>query len=149
MGGAGVWATGGLRERVARVAELAPSFRDGGLSWHELREVARVWGASVGLRVAIDLREGWPLSGSIQRIGEALVVFIDARLGHWARRYVLAHEVGHLVLGHYDVADDRPWYMTDGLGASEMEREAETFACLATRSPGLPLELYLRTRLDG
>lgn len=148
MGGRRAWealkpATHTFTERLRAIASTCPAFGRGGISWHQLRDLAGAWGRTVGLRVAVDLRHGWPFGGSIQTFGRRLVVFIDAALPDWERRHVLAHEIGHLVLGHYDLDDDIPWFLSDSDGASELEQEAQTFAFLATRSPGLPLEWFL------
>jgi Zn-dependent peptidase ImmA (M78 family) len=68
---------------------------------------------------------------------------VDSRADADRRHAILAHEVGHLVLGHYERSDD-VWFLTDGAGADEWEIEADLFAFFALRSRNQPLDRFIR-----
>ncbi len=111
----------------------------------------------------------WPYRGSVTRVDNLLMIHIDARQdphhfpgyrAHtplyaglegdaWRREaeqvYALAHEIGHVALGHYQLRnDDGYWHFTHGDSEDILEVEADHFAALVTRTPGFPLALMLK-----
>ncbi len=130
---------GALRERLIRLTGRYRTLQRGGLSFHQLREIAVRWGARHQLHVHILLLP-WPESGSVQRAGDTVGIFINSRANVAERTYALAHEVGHLLLGHYDTRD--VWFLLDGPRACDWEDEADCFAAFATRTPKTPAEWF-------
>jgi hypothetical protein len=159
----GIRADAQLREKLQRLAKWHPLITRGGLSWQQLRDLVQRIAHRRGLRAAVELTE-WPVRGSVQRIGGWLVIHVDscqplpAEDLHWVpnvpaaveatRRRVyqvaaLAHEIGHVALGHYVLEEVGVWYHMDGAGDDEMEWEADAFASLVTRSPGIPADCFI------
>lgn len=116
------------------------------MTFSELRRLAVQLGQKVQMPVTIEQRT-WPFEGSVQKIGNHLFIWIDARLNDYERLECLAHEVGHLAFGHYQLADEygvgETWYQHDGHGNDEWEQEADYFACFALRSSNLPIEWWI------
>jgi hypothetical protein len=114
-----------------------PDLARGGLSWDQLVTLARRIGAARG--VEVDVRaHSWPWGGSVQWFGSALAISIDDRRPRAEQVWALAHEVGHLALGHCHLEEpEHAWCVHAGSKEDlEQEAAAECFAAFATRAPG-------------
>lgn len=121
--------------KLARLCAWHPQLARGAMSFTQLRNLALRIGAVRGVRVVVDL-EPWPWPASVRWVGDVLAVTVDSRQSRPGRVYALAHEIGHIALGHCDLSGERVWYCRDGEDADAMEEEADAFASFATRSPG-------------
>lgn len=110
------------------------------MSWGQLRGVLRSWAKSRGLGMVVDVTP-WPERGSVQKVGNLLVVMIDSRQSASDRIQALAHEAGHILFGHYTM-DDGVWTLVPPRPGfdDEWEREADYFAMFACRSRVMPAE---------
>lgn len=135
-----------LEEKLRRVTNWHAPLARGGMSWAGLRALASRIGTARGVEIVVA-EDPWPFSGSLQRVGDRLVIKVDSRRNLAERTYALAHEVGHLALGHYDIHAREVWYHTDGPNADELEAEADVFAGWATRTPGTLMEWFQPERL--
>jgi hypothetical protein len=124
-----------LREKLKKLMAWHAPLRRGAMSFAQLRNLARRIGELRSVVVRVKL-EPWPFSGTVAWIGEALVIRVDSRLSPGDQLDALAHEVGHLALGHYNLREREVWYLQDNGPDDLWEQEAEVFVSLATRSPG-------------
>jgi hypothetical protein len=100
-----------------------------------------------GLDLVVDVCP-WPDAGSVQKIGRRLVVTVDSRQSKSDQLFALAHEAGHVLLGHYAL-DDGIWTMREQKApGDDFEAEADFFAMFVCRSRCLPASWYLNLQLD-
>lgn len=123
------------------MAQECPGFDRGGMSRQQLTMLLARYAVRANLTPVVRF-DPWPFRGSVQRFGDRLTVVVDSRLEHEQRLATLAHEVGHVALGHYAL-EEGCWYFTDSEGMNEWEWEADLFARIALRSPGVPLASHL------
>lgn len=148
-----------LEDRLDRLVRWHPTIARGGMSWGQLKDLAKRIAARRGLECRVHLKP-WPWRGSVTMSFGALIIHVDqeqglpARDAAWsapqpaheeARRRAaaqlaaLAHEVGHVALGHYSLGERGVWFHQDGDSGDELEWEADAFSFVATRSPGTPI----------
>jgi hypothetical protein len=116
------------------------------MTFDQLSRLLRARAKSRGLELVVEVTP-WPYAGSLQKIGTAIFIWIDSRRSPSDRLYALAHEAGHLLFGHYNLADE-VWHLIEGPGADEWEWEADLFAQFATRTPGTPAEWFIGGQLN-
>lgn len=91
----------------------------------------------------------WPSEGSVRQIGRRLVVNIDSRLSKSDRVFALAHEAGHVLLGHYQLDEEGVWFMREPKDpGDDFEVEADFFAMFVCRSRKMPAEWIIGGQLD-
>lgn len=91
----------------------------------------------------------WPSEGSVRQIGRRLVVNIDSRQSRTNRIFALAHEAGHVLLGHYQSSEDGVWFMREPKDpGDDLEAEADFFAMFVCRSRCMPAEWIIGGQLD-
>lgn len=115
------------------------------MSFNQLQTLLETRAKAKGYELKVKLQP-WPGGGSCQKVRWKIVVPIDSRLPPFERLHALAHESGHILLGHYEL-DDEVWLLQDGEGDSQWEAEANLFAALATRTPGTPAGWFLDEQL--
>lgn len=116
-----------FQRRFFAAAAIYPRLRRGGLTKQDLIDLARRYGRRLGLDVIIDFGP-WPWRGSIRRLGNTIVINIDNRTDLAEQVGTLAHEVGHLVLGHYRL---EPFWADSWTPANRSEElEADLFCGL-------------------
>ncbi len=129
-----------LERRILRLMNQHPPLRKGALGWRGLVGLANrvVHRIDARLEVMVKLRPN-PFRGHVRRIGNRVTFSIDASLSRRERELVLAHEIGHVALGHYLLADEVYYYSDNPQGDVE-EQEADLFEMVALRSMFVPLE---------
>ena len=135
----------GFRDRFNRLCRQYPRIARGGLTVSDLRDLARRLARRAGLEVHIAFC-AWPWPGTVQRLGDTLVVTVDDRQNPGLRKFSLAHEVAHLGLGHYRLDDF--WTDAHGVLSREEDREADLFAAVVLNPHASPVELLGREQLD-
>lgn len=135
----------GFRDRFYRLSRTYARIARGGLTVYDLKDLARRLARRVGLDVDIAFCR-WPWPGTLQRLGDTLVITVDDRQNRGMQAYSLAHELGHVGLGHYRLDD----FWTDGHGprSKAEDHEADLFAGLVLNKHHTPLELLGREQLD-
>lgn len=154
-----------MKEKLLKLARWHPPIARGGMTWGQLRDLAHRIAEKRGLRAKVTLTN-WPFRGSVQRVEDVLAIHVDqVQAPRWTgpdpmpkhvvlhqrkndQVYALAHEVGHVAMGHYELSDEGIWFHVDGAGDCELEAEADAFAHLVTRSPGVPVDWLLSDQLD-
>lgn len=131
-----------LEHRLRRLMALHPPLKRGALGWRGLVGLAHRVVGKLDLRCSVVLRAN-PFRGHVSRVGSRVTFTIDAALGKHERCQVLAHEVGHVALGHYQL-DDEVWYYTDDPIGDPQEEEADLFEVVALRSMFYPLDFIIR-----
>lgn len=126
-----------FRERFFRLAAHYPRLRRGGLTVSDLEDLARRIGRRFNIEVFVQ-RSDWPWPASIQRIAGALLIHVDARRLPAQQVLSLAHEVGHLALGHYQLDDF--WTDCDGPQSREEEHAADLFAAIVLDRHRTPIQ---------
>jgi hypothetical protein len=137
-----------VNEKLLKLALWHPPIRRGAMTLSELRLLVHRIAKKRGLK-AIVMIHPWPFRGSVQRDGGWLIIHIDSRQGldgvvhpdilrlmEVRQIIALAHEVGHVALGHYQLQEEGVWFHSDGGGDDAFEWEAEYFADVVTLSPG-------------
>jgi hypothetical protein len=136
-----------IEAKLRALCRWHPQLARGAMSWAQLRNLARRIGAARGVEVVVDV-VAWPWPATARWVGDVLAITVDGRQSRAGRIYALAHEVGHLALGHCSLRDRDVWFHRDGVCSDEMESEADLFAQLATSSPGCAAwEAVLRDQL--
>ena len=116
-----------FRRRIYELAQLYPRLERGGLNAAQLRDLVRSvarrrgWGARVTYRP-------WPWPGTTQLIGDSIEIVIDSRRNPAEQVLTLAHEAGHVCLGHLD--DDVFCTELDGPYSREQDEWADLFASI-------------------
>lgn len=136
-----------LEHRIRRLMKLHPPLREGALSWRGLIGLAQRVTRRLDLDCSVKLRP-CPYGGSVGRIGPRVTYTIDSRADRDQRRRILAHEIGHVALGHYAL-EDEVWYYTDDPQDDPYEGEADLFEAVALRSRYWPVEHIIRPEQLG
>ncbi len=116
------------------------------MSFDQLRRLVKARAERRGFKFRLDV-EPWPYAGSLHRTGDTLVITLDSGRTRAEQLSALAHEVGHLVFGHYELSDE-VWTMQDTASSEEHETEAEYFAMFALRTYGTPPERFLNEQIE-
>jgi len=126
-----------FQERFFTLAARFPRLRRGGLNRKELEDLARRVGRRLGKEVRVRYRP-WPWPASVQPAGGSVTIVVDSDRPPAQRVISLAHEVGHLALGHYALDD----FWTDSEGSQSLleEMEADLFAAIVLDRHRTPIQ---------
>lgn len=124
-------------ERFFLLALRYPRLRRGGLSRKDLEDLARRVGRRMGKEVKVRYRP-WPWPASVQPAGGSISIIVDSHRPPAQRVLSLAHEVGHLALGHY--AFDDFWTDSEGPQSLIEEMEADLFAAIVLDRHRTPIQ---------
>lgn len=114
-------------DRIRRLIRFYPRLARGGLDRHQLQDLARRVARRAGY--ALDVAyQPWPWPGTTQVIGQTIAITIDDRRHPYEQLRSLAHEVGHLCLGH--LREDDFWTDIDGPRLRDEDDWAEAFAAI-------------------
>ena len=80
----------------------------------------------------------WPWPASVQPAGGAITIVVDSERPLAQRTISLAHEVGHIALGHY--ATDDFWTDSEGPQSAAEELEADLFAAIVLDRHRTPIQ---------
>lgn len=127
----------GFRDRVLTLAHSYPRLARGGLNIRQLKELASRLAARKGFRLDVAFAP-WPWPATIQRAGQVLFITVDSRRHPADQASALAHEVGHLVLGHLHA--EPFWTDVDGPLQREEDELADLFAAIVLDKGRTPLE---------
>lgn len=127
---------GTFRQRFLALARRYPRLKRGRLGKPELLDLARRYARSHGYDLIVR-HCPWPWYGTIRRMDQTIVITIDSRQNARWQLGTLAHEVGHLVLGHYLL--EPFWADATSPANREEESEADAFAALVTQTFASPL----------
>jgi len=116
-----------FRSRLAALARRYPTLARGGLSSAQLVDLSRRLALRLGYRLEV-VRTAWPWPATISRIADTLVITIDDRRDPGDQLMALAHEVGHIALGHMRTSPF--WTEVDGPYALEEDAWADLFAAV-------------------
>lgn len=135
----------GLRRVFYDLARLYPPLLNGGLHERQLRELGRriVRRSGFGIEFLV-CPHPWP--ATITRIAHTLIVTVDSRRNHPQRVGSLAHEIGHLAFGHFELAGF--WTDADGPASRKEDDEADLFALLVLDKKLGPLDYLGREQLE-
>lgn len=125
---------------------MYPTLRRGGMTWAQLCGVLRARAQRRGVGLDVDLCP-WPDRGAVERFGNLLVVYVDSRQSKGDQLRALAHEAGHVLLGHYQL-EQEVWFQIDTGPDNPWEAEADWFADFALRTAGTPPEWFIGEQLD-
>lgn len=134
-----------FRRRLYELIRCYPRLARGGLNQRELLDLARRVARRSGLSVRVAFKP-WPWPASVVRIARTLVIIVDEDRIPAEQVLALAHEVGHIALGHYHA--ERFWADTDGLACSVEEQEADLFASLVLSRHLGPLDYLGREQFE-
>lgn len=127
----------GFRDRVLSLTRAYPRLARGGLNIHQLKDLASRIAARQGLRADIAFVP-WPWPATIQQAGSRVLITVDSDRHIADQAMALAHEVGHLVLGHLHT--EPFWTDVDGPVQHEEDALADLFAAIVLDKGRTPLE---------
>lgn len=130
-----------FRGRLAYLIKHHPILARGGLSRRQLKELAARIARRMGYCVEFVFTS-WPWPATVSRIATRLVITVDNRRSAVEQLMALAHEVGHVALGHYQL--EGFWTETDGPYSREEDAWADVFAAIVLDKCTSPAE-YLGT----
>lgn len=117
-----------FRRRFYALARIYPRLTRGGLNREQLQDlvtrVARRRGYSAHV-----VHQPWPWPATTQLMATSIEITIDSRRHPYEQLRSLAHEVGHVCLGHCCAEDDF-WTDLDGPTHREEDGWAELFASI-------------------
>jgi hypothetical protein len=134
-----------FRSRLASLARRYPSLARGGLSRQQLKELASRLARRLGYHLEI-VSAPWPWPATISRVGDNLVITVDHRRDALAQLMALAHEVGHVALGHMHA--EPFWTDVDGPYSREEDEWADLFAAIVLDKCTSPVEYLGREQLE-
>lgn len=126
-----------FRGRLISLARRYPRLARGGLNRRQLKDLARHVAQRSGFYVRFTF-EPWPWPATVHRMGRTLAVTVDSRRHPADQLMALAHEVGHIALGHYRLGDF--WTEVDGPYSREEDGWADLFAAIVLDKRTTPLE---------
>lgn len=137
--------TGEFCSRLAALAHRYPSLARGGLNRLQLRDLAGRLARRLGYHLEI-VSAPWPWPATISRVGDNLVITVDDRRGPADQLMALAHEVGHIALGHLRTAPF--WTDVDGPHLLEEDAWADLFAAVVLSRHTSVVEYLGREQLE-
>lgn len=129
-----------FRRRMYELVQLYPRLARGGLNSAQLRDLVRCVARRRGWDARVTYRP-WPWPGTTQIIGDSIEIVVDSRRHPYEQLRSLAHEVGHVCLGHLR-ADDDWWTDLDGPTSRAEDDWAEAFAAIVIDRV-TPTEVFL------
>lgn len=134
-----------FRSRLLDLSKRFPRVARGGLGQRELVDLAKRVARHAGYSVDVAFRP-WPWPAAVTRIGRTLLITVDDRRHPADQVMALAHEVGHIVLGHYHA--EPFWTEVDGPYQRDEDRQADLFASIILDKRTSPLEYLRREQLE-
>jgi hypothetical protein len=116
-----------FRSRLAYLIRHYPILARGGLSRRQLKDLAVRIARRMGYTVEF-VHTTWPWPATISRVATRLVITVDSRRSALDQLMALAHEVGHVALGHYQL--EGFWTEMDGPYSREEDAWADVFASI-------------------
>lgn len=100
------------------------------MTYRALERLGRRWVQENSGCAGIEVRlTPWYVAGSLRKVGDTLFLTVDSRQSAAARRWALAHELGHLIASHSVELAYRGCSETE---IQRMEDEADAIAFLLT-----------------
>ena len=134
-----------FRRRMYELVQLYPRLARGGLNSAQLRDLVRCVARRRGWDARVTYRP-WPWPGTTQLIGDSIEIVVDSRRNPAEQVMALAHEVGHVCLGH--LHEDVFWTELDGPYSREQDEWADLFASIVLNRRIGPLDYLGREQLE-
>lgn len=134
-----------FRRRMYGLILLYPRLARGGLDRDQLRDLVCRVARRRGYYARVTYRP-WPWPATTQLMDDSIEIVVDSRRHPAEQVMALAHEVGHVCLGH--LHEDVFWTEVDGPYLRQQDEWADLFASIVLNRRIGPLDYLGREQLE-